>query len=334
MAHGLRYGMGMAFCLALGGCRTPDFYGSALGEAKPPPLTVIRPDPVPPTPVRSSTLDTRTVVQSNPTEIQQASGTSSEPPSLAASNVPQTLPAPLLEPARRPDLAVVRNLVQQAQGRLDTIDNYVIRFRRREVIQGRAMPEDLLLCKFRQRPFSVYMKSIGNNAHEGREIIYVAGRNNNLMHVRTGKGDVIAGICLEMEPNSPRATANSRHTIDEAGMENLIRRLTGVLNRVESGQTGETLTYLGPQPRTESRVPLEAVAQKLLPGKEKLLPQGGKRTFYFNADPDSTEYQLPVLVITEDETGREVEYYLYDRLSPNVGLTEKDFDPTVVWGKR
>lgn len=335
MADGLRCGIGLLLCLAWAGCRTPEFYNPALVEAKPPPLTVIRPDPPAPTPpVRTSTLNTRILPPTDTANIIPASVPPQPATDPATSSVPQVLPEMGTPPqARRSDLDTIRSLVQEAQNRLDGMESYCVRFRRREVIHGRQMPEDLLSCRFRQRPFSVYMKSIGSNA-EGRELIWVEGKYQNLLQVKTGKGDVIAGICLELDPHSPRATANSRRTIEESGLGNLVQRITGVLQRIEAGQTQETMTYLGPQQRPESRQPMTAIVQKILPGQEKLLPQGGKRYFFFNNDPQSAECHLPVLVITEDATGHEVEYYHYDRLSPNIGLTERDFDPAFLWGKK
>jgi hypothetical protein len=328
MFDGMRCNIGMILCLMGAGCSTPDFYQPLEGNIASPFLTVIRPDP--PTPPERDRFDMPGTPPAHQSQVVSASANRTEP----ISAIPQLLPDTVNAPPRRPDMDTIRALVQQAQVRITNMDSYIVRFRRREVIHGRPMPEDLMMCSFRHQPFSVHMKSIGNGPHEGREAIYVAGKHQNLMQVRTGKGDVIPGICLELDPHSSRATANSRRTIDEAGLNTLVQRMVGVVQRVEAGQTQETLTYLGPQQRPESRMPMEAFVQKLLPGQEKLLPQGGKRTFYFNTDPQSAECHLPVLVITQDAGGQEVEYYHYDRLNANLGLTDRDFDPGVLWGKR
>jgi hypothetical protein len=48
----------------------------------------------------------------------------------------------------------------------------------------------------------------------------------------------------------------------------------------------------------------------------------------------SPSYGFPVLVITEDDTGREVEYYLFDKFKNPAGLTDADFDPSRLQSKR
>jgi hypothetical protein len=56
------------------------------------------------------------------------------------------------------------------------------------------------------------------------------------------------------------------------------------------------------------------------------LPRGGRRLYCF--DPDS---HLPLLVITRNDQGQEVEFYRYDRLQTPVKLDADDFNPDKVW---
>jgi hypothetical protein len=62
------------------------------------------------------------------------------------------------------------------------------------------------------------------------------------------------------------------------------------------------------------------------PGVEDGLPRGGRRLYFF--DPD---HHLPLLVITRDDKGQEVEYYLHDRLQADVHLDDDDFNPDKLW---
>ena len=48
---------------------------------------------------------------------------------------------------------------------------------------------------------------------------------------------------------------------------------------------------------------------------------------------DAAKNHLPALVITTDDRGHEVEYYLHDRYIYPAPLDDKDFDPDVLWGK-
>ena len=91
----------------------------------------------------------------------------------------------------------------------------------------------------------------------------------------------------------------------------LLRRASDIsltdLARLSSRRAG-AVTYLGRQSRSDVDVPLEAVEQILRPGQESQLPHGGRRLWMFNAEDG-----LPMLLITTDHTGHQVEYYCYDR---------------------
>ncbi len=157
---------------------------------------------------------------------------------------------------------------------------------------------------------------------------------NNEIQVRTGKHDALWTMQVSLPLNSERATANSRHTMDEAGLGHLIAGLGEVLASIDSGANKfGTIQYLGPQQRPESPVPMECLLQQVPPGLEKHLPRGGQRYWFFSADTRLQECGLPVLLITYDDTRREVEYYFHDLFNINV-LSAQDFDPKVVWAKR
>jgi hypothetical protein len=86
------------------------------------------------------------------------------------------------------------------------------------------------------------------------------------------------------------------------------------------------IRYVGLIKRPEYEQPLEAAEHEMPPGYEPTLPRGGKRWIMFEG-----ETRLPVLVITKDETGHEVEYYCYDRIAFPVKLDDDDFNPDKLW---
>jgi hypothetical protein len=246
-------------------------------------------------------------------------------------------PSPVPEPGApkaNDELERVRVTLEQALAKDATIQDYVCRFRRREVVRNKPQPEDVLLFRHLKSPNSIYFKWLPGTQNEGRELIYAAGRFGNQLQVRTGKGDILAGIRTEIDPRSERATANCRRTIDEAGLPAMLQRLTAVLASQQQGKTPSVLHHLGAQQRPESRVPMECIAQRVLPGHEKHLPLGGMRYWFFCADPHSPEQGLPTLVITLDDNRRELEYYCFDQFKVNVGLRAEDFEPDAVWGRR
>jgi hypothetical protein len=232
------------------------------------------------------------------------------------------------------DMGKMKALYQQAANKFGGIDTYIARFTRREMVNGRQMPQDILLCRFRKEPFSVYFKWLAGTASEGREIIYVKGMNNNEILVKTGRRDSLIPLQTSLPLNSERATANSRHTMDEAGLGRLLDGLgEGLASQEHKANKLGTFQYLGPQQRPEAATPMECILQQIPPGIEKHLQRGGQRYWFFCTDTRLQECGLPTLVITYDEARREVEYYFHDLFNLNV-VSPQDFDPKVVWAKR
>src|SRR5262249_23061801 len=119
----------------------------------------------------------------------------------------------------------------------------------------------------------------------------------------------------------------SRYAITDAGIGSLIdrfRELAGPGDREPAD-----LKWLGPAKRPEARTDLECVQQTIPPGKDPALPTRGQRGGVL--DPAN---KLPTLVITQDASGHEVEYYCYDLIQPNIGLDDDDFDPAKLWKGR
>lgn len=204
--------------------------------------------------------------------------------------------------------------------------------RRREQVNDKDGPEELLIFKFRKQPWSVYFKWLGT-VGQGREVAYVKDHYGNQIHSVLAAGDapfMPAGKRMDVSPDSIFVRSASRHSITEAGIGNLVVKFGMVLDSAEKGERRYgTLRYLGRQQRPEYATPLEAVEHIIPINSEAALPRGGRRLWMF--DPANG---LPVLVTTWDENGHEVEYYCYDRLQLNVGLNDDDFNPDKLWPPR
>jgi hypothetical protein len=224
-----------------------------------------------------------------------------------------------------------RALYENAVKRYQMMDSYTMRLRRREVVNGKQRPEELMLCKFRQEPFSVYFKWLGPEA-KGREAVYVKGRPGNEIHTLTAAGDVPlmpGGQRFSISADSVMVKSKSRYPITEAGLGNSIRKFGAIALAVEKGDSRlGTLKLLGPVKRPEFEELLEGVEQAVPQNSDPLLPSGGRRWWFF--DPMG----LPALIITHDETGREVEYYCHDRIQAPVRLDDDDFNPDKLWRKK
>jgi hypothetical protein len=228
--------------------------------------------------------------------------------------------------------ATLRALYEKAAQRYQTMESYMMRLRRREVVGGKARPEELMLVKFRQEPWSVYFKWIGPEA-KGREVVYVKGRPGNEIHTLTAAGDVLllpAGQRFSISADSVLVKSKSRYPITEAGLGSSIHKFGSLVEAVEKGDERQgTVKYLGRVKRAEFEEPVEGVEQTVPPESDPHLPKGGKRWWYFD-----TTLGMPVLIVTHDETGREVEYYCHDHIQSPVRLDDDDFNPDKLWPKK
>jgi hypothetical protein len=222
-----------------------------------------------------------------------------------------------------------RDLVRLAVTRYAALDSYIARLTRREQVKGKNGPEEVILFKFRKEPWSLHFKWL-SEAGKGREVIYVKGQYENKIHTLLAAGDaplLPAGKRISLPPDSPFVRSASRHPITEAGIGASIDRLIALLGAQDRGDRSHgVLTALEPQNRPEYPQPVEAIEHVIPPGVEPELPRGGRRLYCF--DPDS---HLPLLVITRNDQGQEVEFYRYDRLQTPVKLDADDFNPDKVW---
>jgi hypothetical protein len=254
-----------------------------------------------------------------------------------ATQVPESPPSvlPALQPAKFAEDAGanpesrLRDLYNKAVQKHASMDSYILRLRRREMVGEQKMPEEVMLFKFRQEPWSVYFKWLGTEG-KGREVVYVKGHFDNNLHVRLAAGDILllpAGKRMAFAPDSALVRAKSRYPITEAGLGPLIVRFGTLVKAIEKGDRSQgTAKYLGQLKRPEYENKLEAVLHAIPPTCDPLFPRGGQRLWFF--DP---ALQLPVLVISQDDAGREVEYYCHDRIQFPVGLDSDDFNPDVLW---
>jgi hypothetical protein len=226
----------------------------------------------------------------------------------------------------------LRALQRNAAERYATIDSYIARLKRREQLNGKDQPEEIVLFKFRKEPWSVHFKWIGPEG-AGREVIYVKGQYEGKIHTLLAAGDMPfapAGKRMALSPDSVLIKSASRHPITDAGIGHILEHYTDVLEANERADRRlGVLTYLGPQRRNEYPVALEA-AELTIPGNvDPALPSGGRRLFFFDS-----ACKLPVLLITYDHRNREAEYYCYDQLMFPVKLDNDDFNPDKLWGDR
>jgi hypothetical protein len=263
-------------------------------------------------------VDPKQRVDATPTSL-------SSPQNLASASMPPIQ----VRAVAGDDLATtLRALHEKAEQTCSAMNGYEMRIKRREVVNGKQRPEELVYGKFRTTPFSVYLKWLGDQG-KGREVCYVAGKYENKLHTLLAAGDMpfMAGKVFSPPIDSPLVKSNCRYPITDAGLASVVKRFGRLTNAIANGDTREgTAKYLGQVKRNEFADPVEGVLQKLPVKSDPLLPGGGERHWYFDAKTG-----LPVLLIAFDHTGREVEYYCHDRILATKNLDDDDFNPQKLW---
>jgi len=245
---------------------------------------------------------------------------------------------PIKKPSASADesLDTIRGLHQRATAAYALIDSFEARLTRRETINGKANPQEVIFFQFRKKPFSVHLKWLGTEG-KGREVLYVQGQHNSKMHVKPSKEDAapLPPIRMAFNPDDSMIRSKTRHDIREAGLGEAIRGLGNMLDMIARDPSQRSrLRYLGQVTRPESVAKMDAIEETIPPKVEPLLPQGGKRFCFFENSANSKGLGLPLLVITYDSTNKEVEYYNFDNLMTDIKLSDADFDPDKVWSKR
>lgn len=243
-------------------------------------------------------------------------------------------PAPARPATPTGDLKVIRSLVDEAGKRFSAVPDFESKLTKRETVGGKKQPTEEMRFLFRQEPFSVRLTVTGEHGR-GREVVFVKGQNNGKLIIVTGEGDnrlLGAGKKLELEPDNPLATSRTRGRIEDSGLGRPIRSLAKFVDDVEAGKrSADSIRSLGKVERKEFASPVDGVEVTLKTSDDPLLPKGGKRQYYFDADTKSPSYRFPVLVITTEPDGTEVEYYCFTEFKVPAKLTDADF---VVKGRR
>jgi Protein of unknown function (DUF1571) len=228
------------------------------------------------------------------------------------------------EAAPMPETPIARALrvIDECQTRYEAVSDYVCTFSKRERINGRLMPPHVMLMKVRTRPRSVYLKF--RKPAEGREAIYIEGRNDGKVLAHdVGLARLLVGtLCLD--PTGPRAMEENRHPITQAGIGPLLdtveSRWSTELNSAESLVAFRDNEIVGSRPC--------AVIETTHPCQ-----QPGFMFYQVRLYIDR-DLGLPIRFQAYDWPARPdaapelVEEYHYIDLVLNVGLGDVDFDVT------
>lgn len=305
-----------------------------------------------PAPVVRSASDERSVVPPREPGLAPASGTvppaelddpdAFPPLRKRPSPKPGTMPSPFAPkgsntpgtekpaaPAK--NLTELKGLIATASAAWKAVDTFEGTLTRREINPQGAPTSEIVLFQFRREPLSVFTRTVSENG-KGREVVYNPSKHGDKLYVMVGQGDhplFKAGRVLPgVSPDSPLVKDKTRYSIRDAGFGRQITKFNDLMAKIEAGKLpADVLTFHGPVKRDEYPYPLTSVTHNFRVGDDPLFPNGGSRTLFFDMKEKSPSFGLPVLIIATDATGKEGEYYLFEKIKLPANLTDADFNP-------
>ncbi|MFQ5733986.1 MAG: DUF1571 domain-containing protein [Planctomycetaceae bacterium] len=218
--------------------------------------------------------------------------------------------------------------IRMAQGSrksLDKVADYVATFVKMEVVNGKAYANTMQM-KFREKPFSVYLYF--RKAHLGRQVLYAAGKNGNMLLAKEAGIGALAGT-VALKPGSPRALKEGLFPITRIGMANM---LDGVIAQWKAERTFANIkvTYFPNASLKRPDKTLKPIECKVL---QSVNPNRGPRVKYsITRLYIDKKTNLPVRVEQYGFPKRPgdrpplLAEYTYWNVRTNVGLKDIDFD--------
>jgi len=194
--------------------------------------------------------------------------------------------------------------------------DYKCIFEKQERINGILFSNQIILVKFRTKPFSIAMEWIENPPIADR-IIYIENKNDDNMLARPTNPILrsITGIVYS-KPDCEMSRSSTLKTIDKFGFLSSINQL---LFYYELGRKNNDLIEEEPQiVSLNGRECLKLV---------RFLSSGKKYPAYKTSIYIDTMYYVPVLVEAINKQGDLLYKYYYRDIKFNIGLSNEDFEP-------
>ena len=195
-----------------------------------------------------------------------------------------------------------------------TVADYTCTFIKQERIGETLGKTETTFLKFREKPFSVYLK--WSEPSKGQEVIFVPGRYDEkaVVHPSGLLGMIFRKVSLD--PEGKVAMRHSRRPVTFAGLGNMLR-LVVAQSKAAQAKGDLVIEYQGI--REEAGRPAYVF--------NRILPEGKgypcHQLFIFI----DCEYLLPVRTEAYLWDGRLLSDYRYTDLNLNPGLTDEDFNP-------
>jgi outer membrane lipoprotein-sorting protein len=216
-------------------------------------------------------------------------------------------------------LAPALDMAYKAREALEDVKDYEAHFEKKELL-GKQTIHTKMTIKLREDPFSVYL--LFHEPNQGREVIYVDGKNNGMLLAHETGIKSLAGT-VPLPIHSERAMDGNKYPITMIGIRKLLDQV--IAQWEEEGKYGETEVKYYPNNPKFGDIEFKAVESKH--------PQPRKQfRFHITRLYLEKETNIPFRVEQfgfpqkNDKQPPLVEEYTYTKLKTNVGLEDLDFD--------
>ncbi len=206
---------------------------------------------------------------------------------------------------------------QKALTTLEDIRDYEAVFVKKEIVGGQVIDQKMQI-RFREQPFSVRLKFI--EPSEGREVLYIDGRNGNKMLVQeTGLASLVGPVSID--PRGSLAMQHTVHPITQIGVKNMLTRLLDVWLAETAHEQVTVKFYPNARIGTNDCQVIEATH----PERGQNVGYHKVRLYIDRANGLPIRVQHLGFPPRADATEPIIADYAYLSMKTNIGLTDKDF---------
>lgn len=254
-----------------------------------------------------------------------------QPAAQVAAAPAAAAPAPAADPkqpfnlTQQPGEHPLMPLIRVLQGSLKQIDqnvtDYTCTLVKRERINGSLGDPQHIFMKVLHQPFCVYLSFI--QPYAGREVVYVAGQNDNELLVLDGGWKRRALGVMQLDPEGMVAMRGQKYPITRIGIRNLTAEI--IRNAQQDTQFGECKVEAIPNTNVGGRP--TTLVQIVHP-----VPRQNFRAYIARIFLDN-ELRIPIHYdgfLWPEKQGEQPpldESYTYTNLKLNNGLVPREFDP-------
>lgn len=224
------------------------------------------------------------------------------------------------KPGEHPLAPVIRALKASQQEIDQNIRDYSCTFAKRERVDGELGDYQYILLKVMNQPFSVYMSF--QKPFAGREVVYVAGQNDNKMVVLEAGFTRMLGK-INLDPTGPRAMSGQKHPITDVGIRNLTAKLISMWEA--ESQFAESNVTVTPGKKVEGRP--ATLVQVVHPVARQNFKFNAARVFFDDELKIPIHFDAWLWPAQEGGEPQLEESYTYAKnLKVNNNFTARDFD--------